>query len=165
MNTYLQVSATFQKQMLVGNLRAFSSVSLFLIQCLLWYFPFCGGKCVLHWYIGILSLLLLFPPFAVPGLVELAGASVSTHSQMLASIHPSPPGSTNIHRVPMTCQAWLYSLRERKDNRVLASLFPAPWANSSHLLCLHVFVSIVSSLLFVCYSGYLIVPLCLLSAN
>ena len=150
---------------LVCNLGACSNVSLFLIQLLLRYFPFCSGKRILHWYVGILSLLLLFPSSAVPGLAELAGASVSTCSQMLASIHHSPPPSTNIHRVPVTRQAWLYSLRKRKANTVLASLFPAPSTNSPHLLCLPVLVSIFSSLLFICYSGYLIVPLCVPPAH
>lgn len=74
---------------------------------------------------------------------------------------PTPQTST----VPVTRQAWLYSLRKRKANTVLASLFPPPSANSPHLLCLHVLLPIFSSLLFVCYSGYLIVPLCVLPAH
>lgn len=107
MNTYLQISTTFQNQMhwfgLAGNFLAFSNVILFLIQCV-GYFHVCSGQFVLHWYRSILSFLLSFPSSAIPGLVELAGPRVSTHSQMFTHIYSltsSLPHSTNTHRCPL----------------------------------------------------------------
>lgn len=119
MNASLQINTTFQKQMhrfgLAGSLEAFSNVTTFLIRELR-YFRVCTGKCVLPRYIGTLRFLLLFSSSAVPGLVALAGWSVSTHSQMLAHIYSSLasslPDSTNTHLVPTTCQAWLYIPRK-----------------------------------------------------
>ena len=80
------------------------------------------------------------------------------YSSLASPLHKHPPSARDTSGL-------LYSLRKRKAHTVLASLFPAPSANSPHLLCLHVLVSIFSSLLFVCYSGYLIVLLCVPPAH
>lgn len=143
MNTSLQISSTVSKTTrwfgLAGNLWAFSNVALFLTQCLR-YFRFCSGKRILPWCIGILSFLLLLPSSAVPGLVELAGWSVSAHCQLLTPIYSSLASSlshsTNI-QVPSAHQAWLSIPGKRENNTVLASLCPGLWADSSPLLCLH----------------------------
>lgn len=107
-------------------------------------FGFCSEKCILHWSIGILSFLLLFPSCNVPRLVELAGWSVSTHRQMLAPSYspraslPPPPCHTH-PSARRTAGLALHSKEKGRHHTVLASLFPAPRANSSHVLCLRVF--------------------------
>lgn len=162
MNTYLQISTTFQKQMhwfgLAGNFLAFSSVTLFLIRCI-GYFHVCSGQFALHWYMGILSFLLSLPSSAVPGLVELAGPSVSTHTQMFphiySSLASSLPRSANTHRCPPRVRPGFMFYEKGRITF---------WLSSSQLpeiILVICFVSIFSSLLFVSYSGSLL----FLSAN
>lgn len=166
MNTYKQ-APHFKKQMhwfrLAGNFLALSNVLLFLIRCI-GDFHVCSGQFVLHWYVGILRFLLSFPCSTVPGLVELAGPRVSTHSQMFTHVYLFitnllAPSLRKHPPVPTTCQAWLHVLQKRKNN-ILAFLFPAPWDNSSHLLCLH-FLWFTICFLF----WFLIVSLCKLPAK
>lgn len=111
---------------------------------------------LVHWYPEF-SFVISFhrcPWASWVGKIKCVHTQPNAHPHLFIT-YLLAPCSADILWVPTTLQAWLYILR-RKNNTVPASLIPAPWANSSHLLCLHFFVSIFSSLLFVFYSGSLL---------
>lgn len=162
MNTYKQ-APHFKKQMhwfrLAGNFLALSNVLLFLIRCIE-DFHVCSGQFVLHWYVGILRFLLSFPCSTVPGLGELAGPSVSMHSQMFTHVYlfittSLLPRSANTHRCPLHVRP---GFPFYKKGRIT---FWLSFSQLPEIILVICFVSIFSGLLFVFYSGSLL----FLSAN